>query len=177
MTNIIKKYKIILILIAIIAIGLTIWYQNRLSNAKTERDNIVSRIIKNPDFNNSQVDKKVLKTGSFSSLDPVHYASGKVSIVESLNGKYLELSDDFVTNPDGPDLYIWLVRKQAIGGAINGVDIRADTYIEVSPLETKAGKQIYQLNNLDITDKDYAVVIWCKAFGVQFSNAVLNDIK
>lgn len=164
-----NKIIICLVLVAIIGLSGLVWYQSKLNSAKLERENTVSRVIKT-----TNLEQQTLKSGTFIGLDPAHYAKGSARITQDSTGKYLELGDDFATNPDGPDLYVWLVKKQTLGGAIGGVDTDPASYLSIGPLDAKSGKQIYNLNNLDIEGKDYAVVIWCKAFGVQFSNAVLK---
>ncbi len=176
-------------MIVLAVLGGFTWYQIKLNNAKDEKETTVSRIVKSTTATSNtisdttakttlnttaKVELQTLKTGTFGSLDPVHYAKGTARITQDSITKYLELGDDFATNPDGPDLYVWLVKKQTLGGAIGGVDTDPSAYISIGALEAKSGKQTYQLDGLDITDKDYAVVIWCKAFGVQFSNAVLK---
>ena len=120
-----KKIIIGLILISIIGLVVLTWYQSKLNTAQSERENIQSRFVKTSSIVSQ---KQILKSGSFISLDPAHYAKGSVTITQDSKGKYLELGDNFATNPDGPDLYVWLVKKQKLGGAIGGVDTNFDSY-------------------------------------------------
>jgi hypothetical protein len=41
-------------------------------------------------------------------------------------------------------------------------------------LANKKGSQKYSVAQQEYDKNNYAVVIWCQAFGIQFSNAVLN---
>lgn len=109
-------------------------------------------------------------------LDPFHYASGSVNIIDNGDKILIEFSSDFTTNPDGPDLYVWLVKRQEIkNNAIGGVSSQGRDYLDLGPLTAKSGEQSYQVSKAEYAKYDYAVVIWCRAFGVQFSNAILQD--
>jgi hypothetical protein len=123
----------------------------------------------------SKLDQKLLKTGQFVSLDPAHYAKGSVNLIENGDSVKVTFSDDFETNPDGPDLYVWLVKKQEIKNiAIGGVSSQVGDYLDLGPIQSKAGSQAYQISKSELAGKDYALVIWCRAFGIQFSNALLK---
>jgi hypothetical protein len=123
---------------------------------------------------NSSNGTQVLKQGNFVRLDPLHYASGNARIINE-NGKlFVELQDNFKTNPDGPDLYVWLVKKQNLGGALGGVNTDSSSYLSLGKLNKTSGKQQYSITQQELDNNNYAVVIWCQAFNVQFSNAILN---
>jgi hypothetical protein len=184
-----KTIKIVLGLITIIGlvIGGFTWYNSRLEQSKSEGQNIPSRAVKvesspsitstNPSSNiASQAQPKLLKSGKFNTIDPVHYAKGGVEIVEKDSSTIqVVISDDFATNPDGPDLYFWLVKKQDIKNiAVGGLSTNKVDYLDLGAVQSKSGKQIYQITKSEFEGNDYAVVIWCRAFGVQFSNAILN---
>jgi Electron transfer DM13 len=123
-------------------------------------------VIKPPSF--------IARTGTFTTLDPAHYASGTVKAITLGDNVQIRFSSDFQTNPDGPDLYVWLVKKQNLGGAIGGVDTSSGSYIDLGPLQSKTGTQAYEVTREEFTQADYAVVIWCRAFSIQFSNAILQ---
>jgi Electron transfer DM13 len=121
------------------------------------------------------VSEKLLKSGQFVSLDPAHYAKGGVNIIESGDNIKVAFNDDFATNPDGPDLYVWLVPKQEIKNiALGGVKSSVGDYLDLGPIQSKSGSQAYQVTEAEFATNDYAVVIWCRAFGIQFSNAILK---
>jgi hypothetical protein len=202
--NISRTQKIIagLVVAAVLILGgFAYWYNTTLENSKKELANAPSRAIDSK--NNaatkttnkavtpgsitpdplpkpgviSQPDTEKLNTvkkGTFGTLDPAHYAKGEAKIMKSMGTYTVELSDDFSTNPDGPDLYVWLVKEQKLGGAIGGVNTDPSMYLNLGPLTSKNGKQWYSITEQEAKDFGYAVVIWCKAFNVQFSNAVLQ---
>jgi hypothetical protein len=188
-----KKLIIIsLVLLFVIIIGGFAFNAYFLNKSKEEGKNIVSRAVKtesqkNVNFNQTSTtnlesstnQKKVLKTGEFITLDPLHYGKGKVELVElKVNNQdkiRVNLGDDFATNPDGPDLYVWLVKKQEIKNiALGGLSTKTNDYLDLGAIQTKVGAQSYEINKSELESFDYAVVIWCRAFGVQFSNAILN---
>jgi Electron transfer DM13 len=115
-----------------------------------------------------------VSSGNFVALDPAHYASGVANITQENGDYYVVLGEDFKTNPDGPDLYVWLVKEQKLGLAIGGVDTNPESYLNLGPLEKKEGSARYKISKGEAEKYSYAVVIWCKAFGVQFSNAILT---
>ncbi len=168
-----KKYiaAVLVVLVIIIGLGVFVWYRNTLSKAITERENAETRLVQNDDFINSG---ETIKSGRFVNLDPIHYGSGGVNINKTGQDVFVEFAEDFETNPDGPDLYVWLVSEQNIGGAIGGVDTDPDTFLELGPLDKFEGKQSYRVSQAEFEKFDYAVVIWCKAFGIQFTNAILE---
>jgi Electron transfer DM13 len=193
-----KKKGIIgfLALLLLVSGGFGLWYKSRLDDSKLKALDIPSRLIPNTSSSsssnngvnmsdpNSETENMnsltsvrspvLLKSGSFVTLDPLHYASGEVKIFND-NGKIIvELQDNFKTNPDGPDLFLWLVKKQNLGGAVGGVNTDSSQYINLGKLNKTSGKQQYSITQQELDSNNYAVVIWCQAFNVQFSNAVLN---
>jgi uncharacterized protein YabE (DUF348 family) len=188
-----SKIKILIISsIAVLAMcaGGFFLYSSQLEKSKNEGKNIVSRaipqdqILKNGDIKSNQtigansgelVNQKVIKTGQFVYLDPAHYAKGNVTLIESGDNVKIAFSEDFETNPDGPDLYIWLAKKQDIkNSAIGGVSSKTGDYLDLGPIQSKSGSQAYQISKSELVGNDYAIVIWCRAFGIQFSNAILT---
>jgi Electron transfer DM13 len=162
-------------------------YTSRLAQSKKEGEKIVSRAIINPiksdtspakisiPATNPQTISIPTKFGTFTSLDPAHYAKGTVILSQIGDNVQVNFNEDFETNPDGPDLYVWLVKKQDIKNiALGGISTDTKDYLDLGPLTAKSGAQTYQITKAQLGDKDYAVVIWCRAFGVQFSNAILK---
>jgi Electron transfer DM13 len=199
-----KKIIITTAIIAAILIAIIgyLFYTYSLDKSKEEGKKIVSRAVVDSkwepvtktissektisvDKNNTQVTNvqntpvkaqdKVIKSGEFVSLDPLHYGKGSVSVIQNESDIKIAFSKDFETNPDGPDLYVWLVKKQEIKNiALGGVSSDPINYLDLGPLTAKSGSQIYQVTTSEFEANDYAVVIWCRAFGIQFSNAILK---
>ena len=136
-------------------------YISRLEQSKKEGETIVSRAVtpKPIDTNNlmdsnkpnkpqtaandTPVNKNIsLKSGKFTNLDPLHYASGQVDLVQNDNTVTVNFSADFKTNPDGPDLYVWLVKKQDLKNvAVGGVNTDKSTYLNLGKLQKFEGQQ------------------------------------
>lgn len=176
-----KQNLIIIVIIStIILVSIGFWYSTTLQQAQNQRKSATTRLISSSNTTQSTIlsspntTKSTTKTGKFVTLDPVHYASGNATLISNNNQNTLELSSDFATNPDGPDLYVWLVKTQKLGGAIGGVNTDQSTYLNLGSLSNKTGKQQYSITQAESEQYNYAVVIWCQAFGVQFSNAVLQ---
>jgi Electron transfer DM13 len=189
----------LIIVISMLIFGLAggsfwVWYQSTLQKSLNERSQTQSRVVETkkdssqsipttPQQNSNPISMPVIQNtvlsstiskGNFVTLDPAHYASGVAKITQE-NGEYfVVLGEDFKTNPDGPDLYVWLVKEQKLGLAIGGVNSNPETYLNLGPLEKKEGSARYKITKAEAEKYGYAVVIWCKAFGVQFSNAVLT---
>jgi hypothetical protein len=159
------------------------FYVTRLNQSKEENKSIVSRaIITKPTTEESKPftveSKAISKFGQFMILDAIHYANGTVGISENGDNIKIIFSDDFKTNPDGPDLHVWLIKDQNLTNyALGGVSDKAGDYLDLGLLQSKSGTQAYQVTKAEFKDYNFAVVIWCKAFGVQFSNAILSNTK
>jgi Electron transfer DM13 len=169
--------SVLLILVIIASLGGFYFYNSALTKSKEEGTKIISRATSSqsktiPKLN---VQSKELKSGSFVTLDPVHYAKGNVKAVQNGDNVTINFSQDFETNPEGPDLYVWLVKKQEIKNiALGGLSSKAGDYLDLGAIQSKSGTQSYQVKASEFQDYDYAVVIWCRAFGIQFSNAILQ---
>ncbi|MGL4758874.1 MAG: DM13 domain-containing protein [Patescibacteria group bacterium] len=176
-----KKITLAIVTAAVIMIIFGgFWYTETLNRSKVDGDKIQSRAtpisnptLQKPDDNQNNPIK--LKSGSFNFLDPAHYASGTVEAVQINDKVNFNFSSDFKTNPDGPDLFVWIVKDQDIKNiTIGGVSSKDSDYINLGRIVSKEGPQSYQVTKEEYDKYNYAVVIWCKAFGVQFSNAVLK---
>lgn len=103
-----------------------------------------------------------IKKGSFTGFDKVHTGSGTARIV-SVDGKnYIRFDDDFNVN-NGPDLYVGLGK--------NGSYIKGS---ELGKLKGNIGSQNYELPAGMDPNTIEEVWVWCKAFSVPFTKAVLN---
>ena len=103
-----------------------------------------------------------IKKGSFTGFDKVHTGSGTARIV-SVDGKnYIRFEQDFMVN-NGPDLYVGLGKN---GNYIKGS--------ELGKLKGNIGSQNYELpEGIDPNTVD-EVWVWCKAFAVPFTMAILQ---
>lgn len=102
--------------------------------------------------------------GSFVDADSFHKGSGDALVYRLEDGSNLLRLENFnVTN--GPDLFVYLVKD------VNNVE--AD-FVNVGRLKGNQGNQNYELSSEINIDEYQGVVIWCKAFSVLFSTAVLK---
>lgn len=163
----------ILVVVFVLFLGGFAWYQSTLNNAIEERENADTREV-TTQISSGDIDGAiVLARGEFVELDPAHRGSGEVSIRDNGGEVLVVLEDDFEVS-SGPDLYVWLVSEQDLGGSIGGVDTDPDTFLELGPLNNFSGQQVFEVTPEEYAKHDYAVVIWCRAFGVHFTNAALN---
>lgn len=126
-----------------------------VTDAKNEDNPLQEKVKVNSNLVN-------VKTGSFTGFDKIHTGSGTASLVSIGDKKYIRFEDDFVV-ANGPDLYVGLGKD---GKYIKGS--------EIGKLKGNIGSQNYELpadTNLEDIDE---VWVWCKAFAVPFSKAVLN---
>lgn len=103
--------------------------------------------------------------GSFVEVDFVHKGYGDVSIMHTVEGKPFVRFENFrVTN--GPDLYVYLSKSD------NPRDDIGD-FINLGRLKGNEGNQNYEIpQGVDVSEYK-SVIIWCKAFSVLFSYALL----
>lgn len=109
------------------------------------------------------------KSGEFIDADPVHQATGVVSL-DKQDANYVLKFEDFYVTP-GPDLYVMLVKNPTPNSSQAVKDSQS---LELAKLKSPSGDQTYLLG-LDIDPNEYgSVVIWCKQYGVLFGYAELN---
>jgi hypothetical protein len=102
--------------------------------------------------------------GTFVGADDFHFAKGTARVVETEPGRYaLRLESFSVRN--GPDLYVYL--SPDAKGYVKGS-------VELGRLKATDGSFNYDVPLGTTTDKLGSVVIWCKAFSVQFGHAALS---
>lgn len=104
----------------------------------------------------------VLARGTFAGTDAVHQGSGAVTVIRVGRQNYLRFEEDFrVTN--GPDLFVYL-----------GKEGKVDPLLSLGELKGNIGSQNYVLPvDASILDTN-EVVIWCRAFDVNFAIAKLT---
>lgn len=117
----------------------------------------------------SQTDE-VLGSGQFKDADRAHKGSGDAKLVKRADGIVeIQLADFEVTN--GPDLVVYVSSSTNIE---KSSDVTNSTWTNIGKLKGNKGNQIYQLADIVNIDDVKSVVIWCEAFSVLFSAAVLN---
>lgn len=128
-------------------------------NVSSENLNINENISVEVKTNNDLIE---FKNGQFTGFDKIHTGSGTVRFISTGGKNYIRFEDDFnVTN--GPDLYVGLGK--------NGEYIKAS---ELAKLKGNIGAQNYELPTSVNLDDVSEVWIWCRAFSVPFSRAVLE---
>lgn len=100
--------------------------------------------------------------GNFVNADSFHRTSGVAKIISESDRKYLRLEGFETTN--GPDLYIYVAS-----------DTRAEEYVNLGRLKGNIGNQNYEITEEIDFEKYNKVLIWCKAFGVLFGSADLEQ--
>lgn len=113
-----------------------------------------------PAAENKDVEIPTIITGNF--IDGEHKVSGTVKIIESGEKKYLRF-ENFSTE-NGPDLRVYLAS-----------DTEANDAIDLGDLPATDGNYNIELpNSVDLTKND-TVLIWCRAFRVNFGSATLAE--
>jgi hypothetical protein len=106
----------------------------------------------------------LLSRGSF---EPVaHAARGTARVIRTPRGRVLTLTAFEVDN--GPDLRVYLVDGAARSEA------EVDEYQDLGALKGNKGDQQYTLPRGVELDGPHTVVIWCRAFSVNFARAPLS---
>ena len=102
--------------------------------------------------------------GQFEGFDDFHFGEGTARLVETAPGEYVVRFEDFSVR-NGPDLYVYLSP---------GPDGHADGAIELGTLKATDGNFNYEVPAGVSVDDVRSVVVWCKAFSVQFAHAPLE---
>ncbi len=103
-------------------------------------------------------------TGRFVGADDFHTGSGSAIVASSGPDHYVLRLEDFSVR-NGPDLYVYL-SPDAAGYAAGA--------LELGRLKASDGSFNYAIPAGTIVDAYRSVVIWCKAFSVQFAHATLT---
>ena len=111
-----------------------------------------------------------LASGSFTEVDPIHWARWNVEIHEAGDTVFLKFSSDFVS-ANGPDLYVHLSQEQSYGWA-KGATI--ENTLALGKLTAREGEQVYAISREEWETYNHSVLIWCRAFGIHFSHALLD---
>ncbi|MGB9375857.1 MAG: DM13 domain-containing protein [Jiangellales bacterium] len=101
-------------------------------------------------------------SGEFEARD--HPGEGTATLVDTGDGTVLTLTD-FATD-NGPDLFVYLVPADAPAGSVEG-------FVDLGTLKGNVGDQQYDVPDDIDAGAGWRVVVWCRAFAVTFTEALL----
>jgi hypothetical protein len=111
----------------------------------------------------------IVAVGSFKEIDPIHKASGKVTIFQLPdNSKVLRIEDFQVTN--GPELHIILTRN---ANPVTAADVGTD-YYDLGNLQGNVGNQNYNVPSEVDLSQYLGVVIYSEPYDVVYSSAAIG---
>lgn len=113
---------------------------------------------------------EVLATGSFDRKDDVHYASGQAIVARQEDGS-LTLRLQELDAANGPDLYVYLSEHP---DPLNSEQLHEGNNVNLGSLKATNGSFNYALDPTIDPAKIKSVVIYCRAFSVIFSTAMLQ---
>jgi Electron transfer DM13 len=102
----------------------------------------------------------VLVKGNFSG-NMSYTVNGTAEIVNNVNQKQLVLKG-FSSN-SGPDLKVYIATSREAG-----------TFINLGPLKSTNGQQVYDISGMPDFNQYKFVLIWCQQFSVLFGSAELK---
>ncbi len=167
--------KFFILCVSIFSIALIIsgyfYYLARSREGAPTREIIVSESIAPSISSENSIPQTdtISKKWIFTRVDSSHYASGMVSIEKSGDGYDIVLSPDFFT-PSAPDLYVWLSRQSDFSRWLD----RQSRYLDLGPLRRNTGSSTFHISEQELDAYGWSLVIWCKAFSIYFSHAILN---
>ena len=167
--------KFFILCVSLFSVALIIsgyfYYLTRSREVAPTREIIVSESIASSISSDNSIPQTdvISKKWVFSRVDSSHYASGSASIIPVWDGYDIVLSPDFFT-PSAPDLYVWISRQQDFS---LGLDKTA-SYLDLGPLQKNTGSSTFRISQKELDTYGWSVVIWCKAFSIHFSHAILN---
>lgn len=101
-------------------------------------------------------------SGQFEARD--HPGEGTATLIDTGDGTVLTLTD-FATD-NGPDLFVYLVPADAPAGSVEG-------FVDLGTLKGNVGDQQYDVPDDIDAGAGWRVVVWCRAFAVTFTEALL----
>lgn len=163
-----KNTKIFLAAGAVIVLGVGLFFGRNIIRDLTAEKIEQDESIKNEDSISRIIDEgELVEQGTFVDIDSVHKGSGQASIYEIDGEPKLVFEDNFVTT-NGPDLVVYLANDPVASTQDLG------DFVSLGDLDSDSGLQVYDIPT------DYAefnsVVIWCRAFGVLFTAADLEEV-
>lgn len=106
----------------------------------------------------------VVARGNFEALS--HPGQGVATLIETANDGVKLTLTEFATD-NGPDVRVYLSRGTDTSG-------KGTSFVDLGALKGNKGNQQYDVpSNLDLSEFD-AVVLWCRAFDVGFTQAPLS---
>jgi hypothetical protein len=106
---------------------------------------------------------RVILEGAFAGADEFHFGTGRALLVETAPGKYSLRFEDFSVR-NGPDLFVYLSPSP---------DGYAEGSLELGALKASDGAFNYEVPAGTDIEPFRSVVVWCRAFSVQFATAPL----
>jgi len=106
----------------------------------------------------------LLRRGAFEGV--AHSAQGTARVIRTPRGRVLTLTDFEVDN--GPDLRLYLVAGPARSEA------EVDEFTDLGALKGNRGNQQYGLPRRIDLGRPHTIVVWCRAFSVNFARAPLS---
>jgi hypothetical protein len=116
-----------------------------------------------PDTDGATPRNVLLARGAFE--DVAHSARGTARLIRTPRGRVLTLTGFEVDN--GPDLRVYVVAGPARS------EEEVDEFTDLGSLKGNKGNQQYELPRKIALDRPHTVVIWCRAFSVNFARAPL----
>ncbi|GGE79314.1 DM13 domain-containing protein [Priestia taiwanensis] len=150
-----RKYWMFIVL-GIGGIAIAWWLLSPLFITKTvdEKAPVVAEIV--------QEEQVTTYAGMFVEVDNIHNITGNAKTVMADGKTYIRFEEFEVTN--GPDLNVYVVKE--------GMDTSEG--IDLGKLKGNKGNQNYEIpSDVDLMEYN-KVVVWCRAFDVNFGHVVLE---
>ena len=96
----------------------------------------------------------------------VHPGEGTATLIDTADGSTVLTLTDFATD-NGPDLLVYLVPADAPADSVDG-------FVDLGPLRGNIGDQQYDVPSDVDAGEGWRVVVWCRAFAVNFTEATLS---
>lgn len=170
--------------------GITIfwWIQYTLYQSKATADQITSRSVSQPSKSTpeyleeqaqaiqaqsamkqeaeSMNQETLLATWTFNRIDLIHRAEWTIQVVGDQDDIFLKFPENFRTG-NGPDLYVVLALWETY---------EETTSLNLWPLVSIQWEQVYKITRSEREQyKNWSLVIWCRAFDVDFSVAEFSN--
>ena len=127
-------------------------------------DERVATVSPGPGEDGGAARNVLLARGMFEGV--AHSARGTARVIRTPGGRVLTLTGFDVSN--GPDLRVYVVAGPARSEA------EVDEFTDLGALKGNKGNQQYDLSRRIDLDHRHTVVIWCRAFSVNFARAPLS---
>lgn len=134
------------------------------------QDSMKDDKMKHDNMQMEHTDAKPLFTGSFHGK--VHQTSGRASIYQQADGKYLLRLTNFKTS-NGPDVHVILVAAKDADDDANFLSSKTEK-LELGKLKGNEGDQNYEIPAGTDLSKFQTVSIYCERFNANFGAAPLE---